>query len=140
MVGNLCAFMAFHQCCSPGHNIVPGIIPKGTLLHHGTDRKELPPGPEWVAIDPEHSHFFCRAHFKAFYTQACWHITIATTRPLKVIYFDGNSAAKLPYGSLDTQDLLAWGDSPFDNIWDEEQRIEDLCKWGKAFGVDGFVR
>ncbi|KAG8213372.1 hypothetical protein J3R82DRAFT_11863 [Butyriboletus roseoflavus] len=44
----------------PGHNIVPGIIPKGTLLYHGTERKELPRGPDWVATDPEHSYLFCR--------------------------------------------------------------------------------
>ena len=122
-----------------GHNIVPGSIPTGTLLYHGSTSKDLPPGPEWVAIDPEHSYLFCRdspGHFQ----QGCWHLTLATTRPLKIIYFDGSSAAKLPYGSMDTQDLIAWGGPGRHGANDERQRIEDLCQWGKNFGVDGFVR
>ena len=39
---------------------------------------------------------------------------------------------------MDTQDLIAWG-GPGDHN-NEWQRIEDLCQWGKNFGVDGFVR
>ena len=120
-----------------GHNIVPGIIPKGTLLYHGTNRKELPSGPEWVSADPEHSYFFCR---EAHPRQGCWHLTLVATRPLRVVYFDGSSAAKLPYGSMDTQDLVTWGGSPPGSEWDEGQRSQDLCKWGKSFGVDGIVR
>ena len=121
----------------PGHNIVPGSIPTGTLLYHGATSKDLPPGPEWVATDPEHSYLFCRdspGHFQ----QGCWQLTLAATRPLKIIYFDGSSAAGLPYGSLDTQDLIVWGRPGNHN--DDGQRIEDLCQWGKNFGVDGFVR
>ena len=121
----------------PGHNIVPGSIPTGTLLYHGTLSKELPPGPEWVATDPEHSYNFCRDKPGSF-QQVCWQLTLAAARPLKVIYFDGNSAAKLPYGSMDTQDLIAWG-RPGDHN-DEYRRSQDLCQWGKKFGVDGFVR
>ena len=120
---------------------MPGVIPKGTLLYHGTNSNKLPPGPEWVATDPEHSYLFCRDGPRPNYLQqGCWHLTLATTRPLKVVYFDGSSAAKIPYGSMDTQDLLAWGDIYSGKLFDERQRIEDLCKWGKNFGVDGFVR
>ncbi|KAG8213370.1 hypothetical protein J3R82DRAFT_11861 [Butyriboletus roseoflavus] len=122
-----------------GHNIVPGSIPKGTLLYHGTNRKELPPGPDWVATDPEHSYLFCRDTGFNHFQEGCWHLTLATTRPLKVVYFDGSSAAKLPYGSLDTQELIAWGRVGDGGISDERKRIQDLCKWGKNFGVDGFV-
>ena len=121
----------------PGHNIVPGSIPKGTLLYHGTTGKELPLGPEWVATDPEHSYFFCKDGYNHS-QQGCSQFTLATTRPLKVVYFDGSSAAKLPYGSLDTQDLITWGKSRYDIS--DQQRIEALCKWGENFGVDGFVR
>ena len=121
----------------PGHNIVPGSIPIGTLLYHVVMSKDLPPGPEWVATDPEHSYHFCRDRPDHF-GQGCWQLTLAATRPLKVIYFDGNSAANLPYGSMDTQDLIAWG-RPGDHN-DEWQRIGDLCQWGKNFSVDGFVR
>ncbi|KAF9223839.1 hypothetical protein BS17DRAFT_121483 [Gyrodon lividus] len=119
-----------------GHTIVPGIIPKGTLLYHGTHHNELPQGPEWTATDPEHSVIFCRDETG----EGCWHLTLATTRPLKVVYFDGTSAAKLEYGSMDTQDLIAWGMSRSCWIHKEEQRIQDLCKWGKDYGVDAFVR
>ncbi|KAF9236707.1 hypothetical protein BU15DRAFT_76667 [Melanogaster broomeanus] len=118
-----------------GHTIVPGTIPEGTLLYHGATRNELPPGPEWTATDPEHAIAFCEDE-----TKGCWHLTLATTRPLKVVYFDGSSAAKTQWGSMDTVDLIAWGMSPPSWIYHEEQRIEDLCKWGKGLGVDGFVR
>ena len=63
-----------------------------------------------------------------------------TTRPLKIVYFDGSSAAKLPYGSLDTQDLLAWGKASSSKVSNERPRIEKLCKWAKIFDVDAFVR
>ncbi|KIJ12849.1 hypothetical protein PAXINDRAFT_101059 [Paxillus involutus ATCC 200175] len=119
-----------------GHTIVPGTIPKGTLLYHGTSRNELPPGPDWTATDPEHSLIFCRGEAE----EGCWHLTLATTRPLKVVYFDGSSAAKFQYGSMDTQDLIAWGTSRPRWIFEEIQRIQDLCKWGQSYGVDGFVR
>ncbi|KAF8126987.1 hypothetical protein EV363DRAFT_1173187 [Boletus edulis] len=122
-----------------GHSIVPGRIPKGTLLYHGTARNELPPGPEWVATDPEHSYLFCRS-LPDYFQQGCWHLTLITTRSLKVVYFDGNSAAKLPYGTMDTQDLLAWNRSGRHDPFNDRQRIQDLCKWGGNFDVDGFVR
>lgn len=104
----------------------------------------LPPGPEWVATDPEHSYFYCREweweSRPGRFQQGCWHLTLATTRPLKVIYFDGSSAVRLPYGSLDVQDLVAWGGLDRHETNDDDQRIQDLCKWGRNFGVDGFVR
>ncbi|KAF8551386.1 hypothetical protein OG21DRAFT_1381954, partial [Imleria badia] len=121
-----------------GHNIVPGSIPKGTVFYHGTMKKEFPPGPEWVATDPEHSYVFCRDK-PPHPQQGCWHLTLATTRSLKVVYFDGSSAAKIPCGSLDTQDLIAWGVSGSHNVHDDRQRIKELCEWGKNFGVDGFL-
>ncbi|KAF8834309.1 hypothetical protein BDN67DRAFT_976107 [Paxillus ammoniavirescens] len=119
-----------------GHTMVPGTIPKGTLLYHGTSQNELPPGPEWTATDPEHSVLFCGGDSG----EGCWHITLATTRPLKVVYFDGSSAAKVEHGSMDAQDLIAWGASRPWWIYEEIQRIQDLCKWGRDYDVDGFVR
>ena len=125
----------------PGHSIVPGVVPKGTLLYHGTNVSELPPGPEWLATAPEHSYIFCHNGFQADEVKrGCWQLTLTTTRPLKVVYFDGSSAAKIPYGSMDTEDLLAWGVTIPDNAFDERQRVENLCKWGKKLDVDGFVR
>ncbi|EFI27974.1 hypothetical protein CC1G_14466 [Coprinopsis cinerea okayama7 len=91
-----------------GHNIVPGTIPIGTLLYHGTwfNGRTVPSTPEWVATDPEHSHVFCRELVDG---EGCWMLTLAVTRPLKVLYFDGSSAA-MSYGCMDTQDLIVWGE------------------------------
>ncbi|KAI6098046.1 hypothetical protein EDD16DRAFT_1840889 [Pisolithus croceorrhizus] len=120
-----------------GHNIVPGTIPTGTLLYHGTWQPELPPGPDWAAFDPEHSVIFCGGLLK---DGKCWHLTLMTTRPLNVVYFDGTSAAKLSTGTLDSQDIVTWGDVRPDWSFDEWGRISTLCDWGRKYNVDGFVR
>jgi hypothetical protein len=111
---------------------VPGTIPIGSLLYHGTTKKDIPRSPEWTAIDPEFSYIFCTATPE---DAGCWFLTLATTRPLKVLYFDGSSAAKFPGGSLDSQDVLLTG--KMDN---DTERINNLCRWGKQYGIDGFVR
>jgi hypothetical protein len=59
---------------------------------------------------------------------------------MKVLYFDGSSAAKLPEGTMDTQDLVAWSEMKPEWIRNEQQRITDLCEWGQKYGVNGFVR
>ncbi|KAG2030444.1 hypothetical protein BDR03DRAFT_974581 [Suillus americanus] len=94
----------------------------------------IPSGPEWTAMDPEHSVFFSRGN------GSDWHLTLSATRPLKVLYFDGNSAAKLSEGTMDTQDIIAWGEPRPERFLDERDRIDDLCTWGKEFGIDGFAR
>lgn len=66
--------------------------------------------------------------------------TFVATRPLRVLYFDGSSAAKMDTGSMDTQDLLAWGKVENNTMLYERRRIMDLCEWGKDLGVDGYVR
>ncbi|KAG2050761.1 hypothetical protein BDR06DRAFT_959929 [Suillus hirtellus] len=120
-----------------GHTIVPATIPVGTVLYHGaTTGPYLPTALDWVAVEPEHSTFFCRGTIET----GCWLLTLAVTRPMKVLYFDGNSAAKLPEGTMDTQDLVAWSEMKPERVWSEEQRIKDLCKWGEKYGVNGFVR
>lgn len=85
-----------------------------------------------MATDPEHSLLFCR--------EDCWHLTLITARPLKVLYFDGSSAAKMEGGPMDSQDIVAWGEIKPGWTFSERQRIEDLCEWGKKFDLDGFVR
>jgi len=118
-----------------GHNIVPGEIPTGTLLYHGTNRRTIPKKPQWTATDPEHSMTFARGG-----DGSGWHLTLAATRPLKVLYFDGSSAAKISEGTMDTQDIIAWGEVQPKRCFDEPSRIKDLCSWGKEFGIDGFAR
>ncbi|KAG1723568.1 hypothetical protein EDB19DRAFT_1898068 [Suillus lakei] len=119
-----------------GHAMVPGVIPKGTLLYHGAVSDKIPTVPEWTATDPEHSILFCEGSSET----GCWHLTLAATRPLKVLYFDGTSAANTITGTLDTQDIIAWGEVRPDWWLNEDQRIEDLCKWGAPYAVDGYVR
>ncbi|OJA13585.1 hypothetical protein AZE42_02741 [Rhizopogon vesiculosus] len=70
----------------------------------------------------------------------CWHATFAVTRPMKVLYFDGSSAANIPEGTMDTQDLVAWSEMRPELVDNEAQRIQDLCKWGLKYGVNGLVR
>ncbi|KAK1235334.1 hypothetical protein PQX77_001444 [Marasmius sp. AFHP31] len=119
-----------------GHNLVPGHIPAGTLLYHGRRDPILPTTPEWTATDPEHSLLFCRS----IEGTGCWHLTLVTTRPLKVLYFDGSSAAKMASGSMDSQDIVAWGKVSPERFFDEFNRIYDLCNWAKKVGYDGLVR
>ncbi|TFK69286.1 hypothetical protein BDN72DRAFT_840485 [Pluteus cervinus] len=120
-----------------GHNIVPGIVPVGTLLYHDRPWQGTPDKPDWVATDPEHARWFC-ASFES--SPRCWHMSFVATRPLKILYFDGSSAAKMQGGSMDTQDYVAWNASRPDWIWNEEGRIADLCDWGKSYRLDGFYR
>ncbi|OAX30888.1 hypothetical protein K503DRAFT_806601 [Rhizopogon vinicolor AM-OR11-026] len=67
-------------------------------------RRHIPATLDWVATEPDHSMHFCIGTAKSGY----WHVTFAVTRPMKVLYFDGSSVAKLPEGTLDAQDFVAW--------------------------------
>jgi len=131
------------KCEDTGHNVVPGIVSPGTLLYHGRRDSSIPQVPEWTATDPEHSYMFCKS-WRGSPTdpdqQNCWHLTLVVTRPLNVLYFDGNSAAKMEGGPMDTQDIVSWGNVTHDRVFDEMRRIQDLCKWGARFAIDGFVR
>ncbi|WAQ84013.1 hypothetical protein PtA15_4A464 [Puccinia triticina] len=41
-----------------GHSIIPGVVPRGTLLYHRTNHQTPPPseGLEWLAFNPEYSY------------------------------------------------------------------------------------
>ncbi|CAE6411905.1 unnamed protein product [Rhizoctonia solani] len=116
-----------------GASIVPGTIPVGTTLYHGRSNAELPSKPDWLAFDPEHSALFT-------WSSSGRLLTFVSTRPLHVLYFDGSSAAKLASGAADTQNLLAWSHIGNQTFADEQALINDLCKWGKPLGIDGYVR
>ncbi|KAF9526540.1 hypothetical protein CPB83DRAFT_908335 [Crepidotus variabilis] len=121
-----------------GHNIVPGVLPVGTLLYHGTSSHQVPEGPNWTAVDPEHSFIFCNDLIRN--GTGCWQLTFAVTHPLKVLYFDGSGAAKMWGGSMDSQDLFAWGSIQPNRTFDEQNRTIDMCAWGKSRDINGFVR
>ena len=64
-----------------------------------------------------------------------------TTRSLRLAYFDGSSAAKVSFsGVMDMEDIVIWGKVRPDMTWKDYIRIEELCKWGEQFKLDGFVR
>ncbi|KAH8103590.1 hypothetical protein BXZ70DRAFT_889319 [Cristinia sonorae] len=121
-----------------GHNIVAATIPPGTLLYHGRRDDQIPKVPEWLATDPDHSYVFCVNG--AGDGKGCWHLTLVTTRPLRLLYFDGSSAAKMFDGAMDSQNVVVWGGAYKNRTWDELGRIRDLCEWGKKYEIDGFVR
>lgn len=41
-----------------GLSFFPVVVPKGTLLYHGSQSRDLPPGPEWMAFEVEHAEAF----------------------------------------------------------------------------------
>ncbi|KAJ6535712.1 hypothetical protein B0H19DRAFT_1004181 [Mycena capillaripes] len=125
-----------------GHSIIPGTVPVNNLLYHGRSDSDLPTIPEWTSTDPEHSFPFCGGWDKNGSIAECWQLTLVTTRPLKVLYFDGSSAAKMreSSGTLDVQDLLVWGKVDPTRWFEERERINQLCAWGREFGLDGFLR
>lgn len=105
----------------------------GTLLYHGRSDSSIPTTPEWLATDPEHSFLFCNG--------VCYLVTLVATREMRLVYFDGSSANKLNTGTLDSQDILLWGEVDNDkDPWNEGPRFEYLCAWGKPYGIDGYVR
>ncbi|KAJ7334773.1 hypothetical protein DFH08DRAFT_813821 [Mycena albidolilacea] len=127
------------------HTIVPGTIPTGTLLYHGRNDPEVPTTREWVATDSEFARLFC------IEPESCWFLTLVTTRPLRVLYFDGGSATKMPDGPMDVQDLLIWGAVHPERAnldWEYERlnRLSELvseimlCNFTDGVEVQTFVR
>ena len=88
---------------------------------------------DWLATDPDHSFFFCRGK--------CYLYTYATTRSLRLAYFDGTSASNATFpGTMDSQDIVIWGKARPVTTVNDLVRIRELCKWGEQFKLDGFVR
>jgi hypothetical protein len=83
-------------------------------------------------------------------------LTYQTTRQVKCIYFDGESATLFGTGQLDTQMLHIFGnvtgppstpENAFRGLWQEYARAIGLCDWvqkrnlgGNGWGVEGIVR
>jgi hypothetical protein len=70
--------------------------------------------------------------------------TSTASRPLRVVYFDGMSAAKTPEGTLDLQNVFIFGDADGPDSrrppHSDYDRGKLLCEWGRKFGIEGFVR
>lgn len=75
-------------------------------------------------------------------SEPCWLLTLVTTRPLRVLYFDGSSATKNPDGPMDSQDLVTWGAVMPERAtleW-EYPRLHRLCDLAGTLGIDAYVR
>lgn len=82
-------------------------------------------------------------------------LTYQTTREVKCIYFDGESATLFGTGQMQSQMLHIWGnvsgpgkpDNGFRGLWEEYARAAGLCDWirdkklgGPGWGFEGIVR
>lgn len=138
-----------------GHGLAAVEIPAYTLLHHGllspVDADPEPPSPEWLAFDLEMSYGIMGSARDSFL------LTYQTTRPVRALYFDGESAALMGLGQLDTQMLLLFGNVSGPGpggrggfgggLGDEYLRAHGLCDWleaaglrGRGWGFEGVVR
>ncbi|GKT41685.1 uncharacterized protein ColSpa_01866 [Colletotrichum spaethianum] len=85
-------------------------------------------------------------------TRQSFMLTYQSTRPVKALYFDGESAALMGLGQLDTQMLHLYGNvsgpSSKDGRWrglePEYDRATGLCDWllekrlrGEGWGIEG---
>jgi hypothetical protein len=141
-----------------GFSAVPATIPAGTLLYHLRPRTADPPafqGLDWLAFDPQHS-YECRNFLDSEEFGADLH-TFAVVRPLRVLYFDGPSAAKTA-NATGLQNIIAfgrpdvhftWADLPQPAPWMPKEdfafmvdikRADRLCELAKAWHLDGYVR
>ncbi|KAI0513224.1 hypothetical protein F5B22DRAFT_612738 [Xylaria bambusicola] len=121
-----------------GHSIVVGTVPPHTQLFHGKHGPGLPDKLPFFAFDAEMSLGIFGA------TASSVIHTLAPTRPLRVIYFDGQSATLTETGTLDSQMAILGGEVPsvpvYNHIYDEDQRALDLCALVDDLGIDGVVR
>ncbi|EQB45340.1 hypothetical protein CGLO_15803 [Colletotrichum gloeosporioides Cg-14] len=123
-------------------------IPAFTLLYHGRMDEEDAPSPEWLAFDIEMAYGIMGS------TRQSFMLSYQTTRPVKALYFDGESAALMGLGQLDTQMLHLYGNvtgpDSGGGMWrglePEYERAMGLCDWlaerglGGAGGFEGVVR
>jgi hypothetical protein len=93
------------------------------------DLRNAPPEQFWSMADPGRIPI----EFKSGYL----HIYQAT-RPLKLLYLDGMSAAKCDLGTMDTQDILLLNFTL--HKYAERERAQQLCGLAQEWGVEGFIR
>lgn len=144
-----------------GVSFIPAYIPPNTLMYHSTSQPEIPETYEWIAMDWEFSYSFAgfqrgkKLHFGPPHKKPhasklpgkfgkprgdSYLYTFRNTKPLdKIIYLEGASAAKTATGEMDQQLVLSGQDS-FDGIVDEYTAADVICKWGKDFGLQGYIR
>lgn len=120
-----------------GHTLAPGTIPAFTKLYHGRMDAEPPPSPEWLAFDLDMSYGIMGSSWNSHM------LTYQTTRPVKALYFDGESAALMGTGQLDSQMLHIYGNTSGPDsrgrfgggLWPEYARAIGLCQWLDEAGL-----
>ncbi|OHE96726.1 hypothetical protein CORC01_08043 [Colletotrichum orchidophilum] len=132
-----------------GHTMAAVEIPAFTLFYHGRMDEEDVPSPEWLAFDIEMAYGIMGS------TRQSFMLTYQTTRPVKALYFDGESASLMGFGQLDTQMLHLYGNvsgpdsggGPRRGLEPEYERAMGLCDWllekglrGHGWGFEGVVR
>ncbi|KAK1598328.1 uncharacterized protein LY79DRAFT_666086 [Colletotrichum navitas] len=132
-----------------GHTMAAVEIPAFTLFYHGRMDEKGPPSPEWLAFDLEMAYGIMGS------TRQSFMLTYQTTRPVKALYFDGESATLMGLGQLDTQMLHLYGnvsgpgrgDGRWRGLEPEYERAMGLCDWllerrlrGDGWGIEGVVR
>ncbi|PHH51166.1 hypothetical protein CFIMG_004196RA [Ceratocystis fimbriata CBS 114723] len=135
-------------------------VPPYVMMYHGRLDAETPQSPEWLAFDVEMAYGIMGS------TRSSYLLTFQTTRRIKCLYFDGESATLMGQGQLDTQMLHIYGNTsgpapvpgsgddgrkgrhPGSGLLDAEYaRATGLCNWiereklgGRGWGVEGVVR
>ena len=129
-----------------GHSIVPCEIPPYTLLYHGRPSDDLPPSPEFLAFDIEMAYAIMGS------TRNSHMLTYQATRPVRCLYFDGQSAALMGSGPMDSQMVFLYGNTTGPSsgghfLGAEYARARGLCEWalsndmgGPGWGIEGIVR
>ncbi|KAK4156178.1 hypothetical protein C8A00DRAFT_12870 [Chaetomidium leptoderma] len=121
-----------------GHSIVAGTVPANTALYHASAQSSRLSKTAFFAFDAEMS-----VGIYGGAGQSSLHV-YGTTRPLNVIYFDGQSATLTPAGTLDSQMVVLQGNVPlypsYNLVYDDHQRALDFCRLAADLGIDGMVR
>ena len=67
-------------------------------------------------------------------------LTLGVEDTLNIVYFDGSSGSNSYLGHQDSQDVVIWGRVRKDKMAAEWERLDELCRWGQPFNIDGFIR
>ncbi|RDW62184.1 hypothetical protein BP6252_11617 [Coleophoma cylindrospora] len=136
-----------------GMSLLPACIPQGTILYHGTRSPANVTGMEWLSFEIDHAELFAIGIVPSKsgandedddpllrpLLDPGWLHIFRTNRALdRLLYIDGMSAAKSPFGTLDSQDALLLN-TTLDPL-DDFVRAHRLCALGAEWGIEGFIR
>jgi len=122
-----------------GFSIVAATVPAWTNLYHARKDAGAIPKVEWVAFDAEMSYGIMGGR-----RGETWLHTFVTTRDVRVLVFDGMSAALRTSGTLDSQSVFLDGAGDGGPpLLGEYARATALCEWARGVAgaeIEGFVR